>query len=318
MDSPASLFPHVRRLTVNLNQEDVELFEGLWPVPEGVALHSYLIEGDRRVLVDPWNDGGYGREELAVDLAELGMGWADIHAVAFTQPVAPSVVEEWRSLRPGFEVWQGPTAGTRHDLGRGVFLLEHAGSWLIEPYGALLSGDRFSGLGWIEDEVWAEDLSEDASRYYRDEALRWFSQRPWTPGPFDASVKAILPAHGCATRQPDKFWERIAQFVAWGTGEGLDEVTVVWPDGADQGILALVGGALDCGAGLNLFRVPGDDPTAIAAAARRASLVVVAADLKDDFLAGLRKDVWRPRASQSPEELRTGLVAHWVGDHETP
>lgn len=313
MDTAPTVAPGIRRLTVNLDREDLELFEDLWPVPEGVALHTYLIEGARRVLVDPWDAGGYGAEELAVDLADLGLGWKDIAAVAFTKEPRPGTSEAWKALVPGIEVWGAPGAGVGFDLGAGVSVEDRSGGWFVPSVGAWLTGDAFAGLGWVEDEVWAEDLGEDAARYFDDEALRWYCFRPLAPEPPEG-VRWVLPAHGCGSKAPGRFVERARRFEAWGRGEALDEVTVVWPDGAGEGADALVGGALDCGVGLNLFRLPGDDPTALTAGVRRASLVVVAADLDDSFLNGLQKDVWRPRVSTPATELRAGLVRRWEGE----
>lgn len=304
MDASVTVAAGIRRLTVNLDSDDVELFEGLWPVPEGVALHAYLVQGTKNLVIDPWDAGGYGPEELAVDLGDLGLGWKDIAAVAFTKAPAADLVDRLRAFHPGLEVWGVPTPGARHDLG-GAVVEEREGFWWSS--GALFSGDAFAGLGWIEDEVWAEDLGEDQGRYFEDEALRWFGQRPLVPELPEGTTR-ILPAHGCLSKEPQRFAQRAQTFAAWGQGPGLDEVAVVWPDGAQAGADALVGAALDSGVDLTLFRVPGDDPTALAAAARRSSLVVLAADLDDTFLAGLNKPLWRPRSSAAPVDLRADAL----------
>src|ERR1041384_2158709 len=102
------LFPVARgvsRLTVNLDDDDVGLFEGLWPVPQGVALHSYLVEGHRRVLVDPWDGGGYGPEEIEADLATRDLSWQDIHAVAFTKTPRPELLKDLRRFHASLDVW---------------------------------------------------------------------------------------------------------------------------------------------------------------------------------------------------------------------
>lgn len=304
MDTPPLVATGIRRLTVNLDSDDVERFEGLWPVPEGVALHAYLVQGTKNLIVDPWDAGGYGPEELAVDLAELGLTWKEVTAVAFTKAPAADFVQRLGDYHPGLEVWGEPTPGARHDLG-GRVVETRDGFWVVD--GAVFSGEAFAGLGWIEDEVWAEDLGEDQARYFEDEALRWFGQRPLAPELPEGS-KVVLPAHGCLSKDPPRFFQRAQTFAAWGQGPGLDEVAVVWPDGAQAGADALVGAALDSGVDLTLFRVPGDDPTALAAAARRSSLVVLAADLDDSFLAGLHKPLWRPRVSAAPVDLRADAL----------
>lgn len=309
MEDPFLVAPGLRRLTVNLDSDDVALYEGLWPVPEGIALHCYLVQGERIVLVDPWDAGGYGPEEVAADLEDLGLAWNNVVAVAFTKAPAPDLLARLRSFQPTLEDWGVPTPGALHDLGAGVRLEEQGGFWLAQPSGTLLSGDVFSGLGWVEDEKWTEDLGEHEARYFEDEALRWFSARPQVPTTLPTGTRIVAPAHGCLWKTPEKALDRARRFEAWAT-DGLDEVTVVWP-AEDAGADALVGGALDVGAGLNLLRVPGDDPTALAAGARRASLVVVAEGLDDGFLKGLTKDLWRPSVSTPAEQLRQELVRRW-------
>ena len=139
MDTSIMVAPGVWRLTVNLDDEDAPLFEGLWSVPHGVALHCYLIRGAKSVLIDPWSAGGYGREEVEVDLEDLGLSWKDIDQTLSTSSV--------------------PT-GARYDLGAGVTLEERGGFWFVEPAGVAFTGDVFSGLGWVDETVWTEDQGE--------------------------------------------------------------------------------------------------------------------------------------------------------------
>lgn len=316
-ESAPLIAPGIRRLTVNLDSDDLDLFEGLWPVPQGIALHCYLVQGSRTVLIDPWDAGGYGAEELAVDLEALGLSWKDVDAVAFTKAPTGDLAERLQNHRPGLEVWGTPEGSARHDLGAGMALEARGGFWVHTPSGATFTGDHFAGLGWVEEEVWTEDLGEHEARYFEDEALRWYAARP-LPVPELPSGAPVAPAHGCLWRSASGALARAQRFADWAE-DGLDEVTVVWPAGpsADAGADALVGGALDVGVGLNLYRVPGDDATALAAGARRAALVVVAAGLADGFLQGLDKAVWRP-TDLAPDELRRGVVERWRALSDQP
>ena len=309
MNDSTVLAAGIRRLTVNLDSDDVALFEGTWPVPHGVALHSYLLQGDRVVLIDPWDDGGYGTEELEVDLAELGLSWKHVDAVAFTGPPHPGQADRLRAARPGLELWDLPTPGADHRLGA-LSLVERGGFWTVPEAGVVFTGEVFAGLGWVDEEGWAEDLPEDTSRWFEDEALRWFSARPRVPAALPDRAKILAPAHGLLWgKNPAVALERAQRFDDWGRGPALDEVAIVWPAGPDRDAEtdALVGGILDAGWGLNLFRVPGDDPTAVAAGVRRSSLAVVAPGIETGFLRGLEKPVWKPEGV-TPAALRTGVV----------
>ena len=311
MDQPPTVVAGLRRLTVNLDEDDVELFENLWPVPHGIALHAWLIQGNINVLIDPWDAGGYGPEEVEVDLGTLGLTWKDVTAVAFTKAPGGNLVERLRDYNPNLQVWGTPVPGAQHDLG-GVGLEERGGFWFVTPAGVALTGDAFAGLGWVEDEPFAEDLDEHRGRHFEDEALRWFASRPLVPE-LPPGTLLVAPAHGCLAKDPGTAAARARKFDSWAHGPALDEVTVVWPGGPthDAAVDALVGGVLDAGAGLNLLRIPGDDPTALAAAARRASLVVVASGLDVQFLAGLEKDVWRPEPATPAADLRLELARRY-------
>lgn len=307
------LFPvahGVWRLTVNLDDDDVALFEGLWPVPQGVALHAYLIEGRRRVLVDPWNAGGFGVEELESDLASRGLGWQDIDAVAFTKEPNSVLVDALRSVRSDIAIWGTPSPQARHDLG-GATLVEADGFWVAEPAKVVFTGDALAGLGWVEESAWFEELGADAARHAEDESLRWFAGRPLVPVVLPSGARIVAPAHGWLSRDPSAALARARKFAGWAEGDALGEITVVWPAGPDfdAGFDDLIGAALSEGAGLHLFRWPGDDVTAAAAAARRSSLVVVGSGVDEAFLSGLKKDVWRPDVASL--DLRGGLVDHW-------
>jgi len=220
----------LRRLTVNLDEDDVALFENLWPVPHGIALHAWLVQGDLAVVVDPWDAGGYGPEEVEADLQTLGLNWRDVTAVAFTKAPAGNLVDRLRALHPGLQDWGTSGAGSRHDLGAGVVLEERGEFWFVAPAGVALTGDTFAGLGWVEDEVWADELDEHQSRHFEDEALRWFASRPLVTE-LPPGTQVVAPAHGCLFRNAGAAVVRAKRFHEWARGPALDEVTVVWPAG---------------------------------------------------------------------------------------
>ena len=313
MDDSQTVSAHVRCLTVNLDDEDVTLFDGRWPVPNGVALHTYLIRGDRALVVDPWDAGGYGPEEVQADLQGLDLEWEDVTAVAFTRQPAADLVARLLALCPGIDVWGLPTMGARYELGAGVSVESREGFWFVVPDGVALTGDVFAGLGWV-DELWADDLNENEARWFDDEALRWFAGRPLVPAELPTGTRVVAPLHGCLWgKTPEAALDRARRFEKWGRGAALREVTVIWPADslADAAVEALVGGTLDAGAGLNLFRIPGDEATALAAGARRASLVVVPPGLDTSFLAGMEKELWRPDPATPPATLRAEVTARF-------
>ena len=43
----------IYRVGVNIREKDY-LFEGLWPIPDGVAINAYFVKGDKVALIDSW------------------------------------------------------------------------------------------------------------------------------------------------------------------------------------------------------------------------------------------------------------------------
>ena len=37
---------------IGTNDRKTELFEGMWPLPKGVAYNSYLVKGEKNIIVD--------------------------------------------------------------------------------------------------------------------------------------------------------------------------------------------------------------------------------------------------------------------------
>lgn len=36
---------------IGVNDHETDLFEGLWPIPEGVSYNSYLVKGKEKVAI---------------------------------------------------------------------------------------------------------------------------------------------------------------------------------------------------------------------------------------------------------------------------
>ncbi|HAP55675.1 MAG TPA: MBL fold metallo-hydrolase, partial [Spirochaetaceae bacterium] len=55
-----------------------DLFEGIWPIPYGVSLNSYLIKAEKVALIDLVRDWVGAPGELAGQLASIGLGLDDV------------------------------------------------------------------------------------------------------------------------------------------------------------------------------------------------------------------------------------------------
>ncbi|MDH7483405.1 MAG: MBL fold metallo-hydrolase, partial [Spirochaetales bacterium] len=71
-----SITDHIFAIHADIRSED--LFEGIWPIPYGVSLNSYLVKGDRIALIDLVRDWVGAPGELAGQLAAAGTSISDI------------------------------------------------------------------------------------------------------------------------------------------------------------------------------------------------------------------------------------------------
>jgi len=67
---------HIYALHADIRSDD--LFEGIWPIPYGVSLNSYLVRGEKIALIDLVRDWVGAPLELKNQLASIGVMLEDI------------------------------------------------------------------------------------------------------------------------------------------------------------------------------------------------------------------------------------------------
>jgi flavorubredoxin len=283
MTPETPLAPGIWRLSSNLDEEDLPLLEGLWPVPHGLALHSYLIRGLKTVVIDPYCLGPYGVDEVAEDLSLLGLGWPEVDAVAFT-----GAHRQWKGPVP---VWGAQQEKDLLEAG-----LQQLPGMLWHPStGVLFSGVHWAGFGAVEDTVLSTEANGTEARFYDDEALRWWVTHPNSSGQVPDGTRFIAPAHGLLWPNPQVVVDRGRAWAGW-DGAAEDDVAVVWSDAPDQDEMTfdLLAALQKPGFGVSLLRVPTDHESFVRAALRRASGLVMGPTTDQNLLAGLSKVLWRP------------------------
>ena len=101
--------PGIFRLSTDIR--DV-LFEGIWPIPNGVSLSSYIVKGDKVAIVDGFCGWDGVPETLLAQLAELDIRVEDIDYVVINhmEPDHSGWLEQFRALKPGFTIVTGAKA----------------------------------------------------------------------------------------------------------------------------------------------------------------------------------------------------------------
>ena len=82
------------------------LFEGIWPIPDGVSLNTYLVKGEKTAIIDlfmPWADTA---QQFDAALSSMGCGFDTIDYVILNhlEPDHTGWLGEFRRLNPRAEI----------------------------------------------------------------------------------------------------------------------------------------------------------------------------------------------------------------------
>ena len=245
-----------------------ELFEGIWPIPDGVSLNSYLIKGGKTALIDlfkDWNDAA-GQAEKA--LASLGIDFSCIDYLILNhlEPDHSGWLREFRAKNPAAEIIttakgvelvksfykidtgvRAVKDGETLDLGGGKVLTffeapnihwpETMVTW--EPAsGTLFPCDAFGSYGALGDRVFDDQFDEKEHAFFEHESLRYYANIVSSFSVFveraikklsGLDIKCIAPSHGIVWRkEPGKIVERYAKYASWAKGQAEKEIAVIW------------------------------------------------------------------------------------------
>ncbi len=184
------------------------LFEGIWPIPHGVSLNSYIVKGDEVAIVDGVCGWDGIPETLYAQLAEMDVDIKDIRYVVLNhlEPDHSGWLESFMKLTDGFEIvssakgievakafygfddryrFRSVRSGDTIDLGGGRKLLfeeipnvhwpETIATYEMST-GTLLPCDAFGSFGAIADDAPFDDqLSEEQLAFFETETLRYYA-----------------------------------------------------------------------------------------------------------------------------------------------
>lgn len=243
---------------VGVNDRTTNLFESVWPVPEGVSYNSYLIGDEKTALMDAVEDSFcepfFSNIEKVTDLTEI-----DYLVVHHMEPDHTGSIAPLRKIAPNVEIvgtkktkemlkkFYGITENIRTvEEGDIVDLGDRQLKFFETPFihwpetmmsldtkeNILFSGDAFGGFGSLNGDI----LDENASlEFYEDEVLRYFSN---IVGMYSAPTKAaikklkevdiniVAPTHGLIWKAHP---ERIIQLYRdWSRMKAKEGVTLIY------------------------------------------------------------------------------------------
>lgn len=254
----------IYQLGSNINNGD--LFEGLWPIPEGVSLNSYVVKGEKTAIVDLVDDWDSAPEDILKQLKSIDVKPEDIDYIILNH-LEPDhtgwlrgFVKEAKNieivttpkgekmLRAMFN-YEGPITAVKDgdtlDLGGKVLTFYHAPfvHWpetmvtFDQETGILFSCDAFGSYGELGDEVFDDQISEERHNFYDNESLRYYANivAGYSVSVLRAitklsalDIKIIAPSHGIIWREnPGVIIERYKKFAEYMSGKAEKEITII-------------------------------------------------------------------------------------------
>ena len=228
----------IYRLSANVH--DI-LFEGLWPIPNGVSMSSYIVKGEKTAIVDGvcgW-DGVPETLFEQFDKMELDPESIDYVIVNHMEPDHSGWLEAFKKVRPNFTVVTSKKAvplmkgfyeitqdiievgdGDTLDLGDGRVLAfaeipnvhwPETIATFDTKSGTLMPCDAFGSFGAVDDSAPYDDqLSQEQIDFFEREAVRYYSNivaafsMPAKKAIEKAAplpIKIIAPGHGIVWRK---------------------------------------------------------------------------------------------------------------------
>jgi flavorubredoxin len=251
---------------LSVNVENI-LFEGLWEMPNGVSLNSYIIKGEKTAIVDGVCGWDGVPESLFALLDKLNINPKDIEylIVNHVEPDHSGWIEAFKKINTNFQIvcskkgkellgaFYGQTenitvVGEKDtlDLGNGhviTFTEIPNVHWpdTIAAFdtmtGTLFSCDAFGSFGKLEDKIYADQFSEEELKEYEKDTLRYYSNivAHFSPQVKKAvakcrelPVKQIAPGHGLIFREPEKIMDAYSDYADYQKGPARKEITFIW------------------------------------------------------------------------------------------
>lgn len=257
-----------RIFALHADIETTDLFEGIWPIPQGVSLNSYLVKGEKVALIDLVRDWAGAPEALESELAQAGvfLDQIDYLVLNHLEPDHTGWLAEYKKRNPKVEIiatakgvelvksfykitegLRAVKSGDKLDLGGGMVLsfeeipnvhwpetmvTYEAGS------GTLFCCDAFGGYGKLGDRVFDDQFSAEEHAFFEKESLRYYANIVASFGLFvkravaklaPLSIKVVAPSHGIVWRRdPKAIIDRYVKYAGYMDGPQEKEICVVW------------------------------------------------------------------------------------------
>jgi flavorubredoxin len=250
----------------NVHTED--LFEGIWPIPNGVALNSYVVKGDKVAIIELVREWGGASHVLLENLKSIPI---DIHKIDYIilnhlEPDHTGFIYLLKSFVPhakivstqkGIELVKAfygiednlvvVKTGDEIDLGKGKKLVfteipnVHWPETMVtyeKSSKILFSGDAFGAFGVHQGIIFDDETPEAHKLYWEEEMLRYYANiiSMFSTNVLKAieslslkDIKMIAPSHGLIWRgKPEVVIKKYVRYANYNQDYAEPEICVVW------------------------------------------------------------------------------------------
>jgi len=253
---------------IGVNVRSHDLFEGLWPIPHGVSLNSYLVKGEKAAIIDLVREWSGSSTEFVQQLQSIGIECADVSYVILNhlEPDHTQFLRNLHIMAPQATILASPKGvemvqayygitdnvhavqdGEELDLGGGRKLIFYHTPFVHWPEtmmtfdpatGVLFSCDAFGGFGALKGILFDDQVHPSDEKFYYDEMLRYYANIVVNFSRMvlraldklaDVNISIIAPSHGLVWRRhPGEVIARYRKFAGYAAGKAEKGITVLW------------------------------------------------------------------------------------------
>eukprot|EP01105_Mastigella_eilhardi_P009874 TRINITY_DN2316_c0_g1_i1.p2 TRINITY_DN2316_c0_g1~~TRINITY_DN2316_c0_g1_i1.p2 ORF type:complete len:440 (-),score=166.99 TRINITY_DN2316_c0_g1_i1:2522-3784(-) len=251
---------------VGSNVRTNDLFEGMWQIPHGVALNSYVVKGEKTAIIELVREWAGASTELMKKLHAIGVAPSSIDYIIMNhmEPDHSGFLSTMRELAPkaeiiasargaalikafyGIEGVRVVKTGDTLDLGAGksfTFVEIPNVHWpdsmvtLETSTHTLFSSDAFGSYGAHKGYLFDDEMPASDREFWEEETLRYYANivalfSDHVPRAVEklkgVELKVIAPAHGLLWRgNPGRIVAKFMRFASY-KKEAEPEVCVVY------------------------------------------------------------------------------------------
>jgi flavorubredoxin len=256
---------HIYMLSLSI---DEMMFEGMWELPAGVTLNSYIVKGDKTAIIDGFIGWDGVPETLYKALKEIDVNPENIDylVVNHTEPDHSGWIEDFKKINQKFQLLGTVKAvdmvksfygqeieidvvkeGDSIDLGQGIQLSfypvpnVHWPETMLtyeEKTKTLFSCDLFGAFGKMDDIIFDDEMQEEQVSFFEKESVRYYSNVMTTFSTMaerainkakTLDIKMIAPGHGPIYRSnPEKIIQDYERYSNYAKGFGKNQITILW------------------------------------------------------------------------------------------